>query len=78
MDSFEELDDFEIPIPLVAKKLNTTELQVLMYIRCGMIEAEETASGWMLSKSSLGQFLGPSSQVTCSTGRRCSECPGCY
>jgi len=77
MDFFEELDDFDIPLRQVAKKLKTTELQILMYIRCGLIEAEETEQGWYLSRTSLGRFLGPASPVTCSSGRRCSDCPGC-
>ncbi len=77
MDSSEELNDFDLPIQLVARQLKTTELQILMYIRCGLIEAEETAAGWSLSRSSLGRFLGPTSRVACATGRHCSACPGC-
>ena len=77
MNSYVEANDFEIPLAEVAKKLRKTELDILMYIRCGFIEAEECDDNWLLSKSSLGRFLGESSQVTCATGRRCSECPGC-
>ncbi len=77
MDSYGEADDFEIPLREVAQRLRKTELDILMYIRCGYIEAEEKGEDWLLSKSSLGRFLGESSQVTCATGRKCSECPGC-
>ncbi len=77
MNSYVEADDFEISLSEVAKRLGKTELEVLMYIRCGYIEAEEKSDTWFLSKASLGRFLGESSHVTCATGRKCSECPGC-
>ena len=78
MSTDQEPNDFDIPLDVVARRLKTTELQILMYIRCGFIDAQETDNGWLLSKLSLSHFLGSAAPVQCSTGRKCSECSGCH
>lgn len=46
-----------LPIPIVAEKLNTTPLNVLMHIKRGLLRGVEAEGVWLIEAHSLDELL---------------------
>ena len=49
-----------IPIAVVAQRLHTTPLNVLMHIKRGLLQGCEGEGGWQIDRASLEAFLAAS------------------
>lgn len=49
-----------LPIPVVAKKMNTTPLNVLMHIKRGLLQGVEEEGVWLVDYKSLEALLAVS------------------
>lgn len=62
----------KVDITDVAKLLNTTQLNVLMHIKRGLLRGSEEEGGWMIDQESLDAFLamsgGVKSEDVCASG----------
>jgi hypothetical protein len=65
----------KLPIARVAKKLNTTPLNVLMHIKRGLLQAVEEDGIWLVDVQSLDELLaktgGGKAEDVCTSG--CSQ-----
>lgn len=68
-----------IPIEAAAAALQTTRLNVLMQIKRGLLEGEEDAAGWRVTRQSLERFLAvPAAERTAAVCRSgCPTATGC-
>lgn len=61
-----------LPVPLVADRLNTTPLNVLMHIKRGLLRAVEKEGAWLVDVRSLDELLaktgGGKAETACSSG----------
>lgn len=60
-----------MPIPLVADKLKTTPLNVLMHIKHGLLRAVEEEGAWLVDVRSLDELLaktGGKAEAVCRSG----------
>lgn len=68
-----------VPIAMVAKRLNTTPLNVLMHIKRGLLQGSETEGGWQIDRASLDALLvrtgGVKTPGVCAGG--CTKQHGC-
>jgi hypothetical protein len=64
-----------LPISLVAERLNTTPLNVLMHIKRGLLQAVEEDGIWLVDVQSLDELLaktgGGKAEDVCTSG--CSQ-----
>ncbi|NIW45309.1 MAG: hypothetical protein GWN30_11305 [Gammaproteobacteria bacterium] len=51
------MHESKINISQVAKILNTTQLNILMHIKRGLLKGSEENGGWMIEKASLDNFM---------------------
>jgi hypothetical protein len=62
----------KIPIATVAEKLNSTQLNVLMHIKRGLLKGVEADGGWLIDVDSLEEFLiksgGNKAEDVCASG----------
>ncbi len=71
-----------VPIGEAAKTLKTTELNVLMHIKRGLLQGLEGAEGWQVTAASLAALVaaGPTEKgqvvcpPSCGKGGGCSSC----
>ena len=71
-----------VPLAEAAMTLKTTELNVLMHIKRGLLQGVEDAAGWQVSAASLTALVAagpaPKGQVvcppSCGKGGGCSSC----
>lgn len=71
-----------VPIGEAARTLKTTELNVLMHIKRGLLEGVEDVGGWQVTAASLAALAAagpaPKGQVvcppSCGKGGGCSSC----
>ena len=72
----------ELPLRSIAQTLGTTELNVLMHIKRGLLDGSETDAGWMVSLASFERYLAEygehkSTSLCKSHCAKASSCSGC-
>ena len=69
----------KLPISIVAEKMNTTPLNVLMHIKRGMLKGVEEDGLWMIDGQSLEALMaktgGSKAEDVCASG--CAKRPAC-
>lgn len=73
--------DFSLSVSFVAQRLNTTELNVLMHIKRGLLSGLEMGGEWFVSEASFNNFLTTDKKsvppVICKTGHCGHGCGSC-
>lgn len=52
-----DINAYNMPIDSVARKLETTKLNVLMYIKRGILDGYENDGSWYITESSFYKYL---------------------
>lgn len=75
------METFDLPLSEAAKRLNTTELHVLMHIKRKKLDGVEKDGQWYLSQQNLDDFVadgtGSAADVLCTShhcGQGCGSC----
>jgi hypothetical protein len=73
------MNDSRINISDVAMILSTTQLNILMHIKRGLLKGAEEEAGWMIEKASLDDFLAKNGEAkaadVCTSG--CAQKHAC-
>jgi hypothetical protein len=66
-----------IPIEEAAEHMETTELNVLMHVKRGLIKGEETEGEWYINADSLAEFQEKNGKkVKVHISKKCGSCNG--